>query len=73
MRRRVFIWVLGSVAAAALVVWLVLGVLEQTTFSTDLRRREASAETTLGNLNCRKDLKTTFPFFTLRCREVQEP
>ncbi len=73
MRRRVFVWVLGSVAAAALIFWLVLAVLEQTTLTTDLGRRKASAETTLGNLSCRKDLKTTFPFFTLRCRELREP
>lgn len=73
MRRRVFVWVLGGVVAAALIVWLALVVLEQTTLTTDLRRREASAETTFGNLSCRKDLKTTFPFFKLRCRGVQGP
>ena len=68
-----FVGVLSGVLIVALVVWLVAGVLEQTTITTDLGRREASAEATLGNLSCRKDLKTTFPFFTLRCREMQEP
>ncbi len=73
MQRRVVVRVLGGVVAAALIVWLALVVLEQTTLEADLKRGEASAETTLGNLSCRKDLKATFPFFTLRCREVQEP
>ncbi len=73
MQRRVVVRVLGGVAAAALIAWLALVVLEQTTFEADLRRREASAETTLGDLSCRKDFRATFPFFTLRCREVQEP
>lgn len=73
MRRRVIVWVLGGVVAAALTVWLALAVLEQTTLEADLSRREASAETTLGDLSCRKDFRATFPFFTLRCREVQEP
>jgi len=73
MRRRVIVWVLGGVVAAALTVWLALAVLEQTTLEADLRRREASAETTLGDLSCRKDFRANFPFFTLRCREVQEP
>ena len=71
-KRRVF-WGLGGAFLAALLIWLAVGVLEQTTFTTNLERREASAEATLGNLQCRKELKTTFPFFVLTCRDVQKP
>ncbi len=58
---------------AVLIVWLALSVLEQTTFTADLERREASAAATLGNLSCRKELKAAFPFFVLKCRDVREP
>ena len=73
MWRRVFVWGLGGALSAALLIWLVLSVLEQTTLTTDLERREASAEATLGSLSCRKELKTTFPFFVLNCQDAREP
>ena len=70
-KRRVF-WGLSGVLLAALLVWLAVGVLEQTTLTADLERREASAEATLGNLRCRKELRATFPFFVLTCEDARE-
>lgn len=72
-RRRVFVWGLGGTLFVVLMFWLILGVLETTTLTASLERREASAETTLGNLQCRKELKTNFPFFVLTCRDVRGP
>lgn len=72
-RRRVFVWGLGGALFVVLMFWLILGVLETTTLTASLERREASAETTLGNLQCRKELKASFPFFVLTCRDVRGP
>lgn len=72
-RRRVFVWGLGGTLFVVLMFWLILGVLETTTLTASLERREASAETTLGNLQCRKELKSSFPFFALTCRDVRGP
>lgn len=68
-----FGWVLavaGGVVALLLVIWLALGVVSNTTLSADPKNREVAAETTLGNLNCRKELRATFPFFVLKCRDA---
>lgn len=61
--------VAGGVVALLLVIWLALGV-SSTTLSADPKNREVVAETTLGNLNCRKELRATFPFFVLKCRDT---
>lgn len=67
--------VLGSAAALvalALLVWLVAAVLGRTTLTVQGSRGEATAETTLGQLECRKTLKTTFPFIALSCRDEEK-
>lgn len=63
-------WMLGSLLVLALLVWLVSGMLERTTLDLDVAGRQATARTTVGNVNCQKTFTPTFPFVTLTCREV---
>ena len=55
-----------------LIVWLVFGVVSRTTLTADLTKQQVAAETQLGNLKCRKELKASFPFFELKCQDTAE-
>ena len=61
--------------AALLAVWLMitfaLFVIDNVQTEVKLSPTEASAEATLGDLNCRKTLSRSFPFFELTCTEVE--
>ena len=71
-RRSWILGIAGTIIGLLLVVWLVLSVVSSTTFSGDLKGRKMAAETTLGNVKCRKTLQTTFPFFVLKCQDASE-
>lgn len=66
------LWSSGLLLALWLLLRLVVTVFDGTVVTVDLENREAAAQTTLGNLNCRKELKAAFPFFTLRCENARE-
>ena len=75
-KRRVLSWslgVAGSIVALILIGWLIFGVVSRTTLTADLTRQEVTAETQLGNLKCRKELKGSFPFFELKCQDAARP
>jgi hypothetical protein len=66
------LWASGLLLALWLLFQLVATVLDSTMVTVDLERREAAAETTLSDLNCRKELKAAFPFFTFTCQNARE-
>lgn len=61
-------WSVGGLLVA-LLVWLAASVLQRTALDVDLDARSATAETAVGELECRKTLAGRFPFVTLTCRE----
>lgn len=62
----------GSVVALFLLGWLIVSALSNTTLSADLTNQAVAAETTLGNLKCRKTLTRAFPFFVLKCQDASD-
>ena len=70
MRRRyIAFWSVGTALLVVFVVWLVASVLRNTALDVDLEARSATAETTVGELVCRKTLSGRFPFLTVTCEE----
>jgi len=71
LRKRHFILAL-RLAAVLLAVWLAANLALRVVRTTELsvERGRASADVTLGELACRKELRASFPFFTLRCENV---
>ncbi len=68
-------WVLGSIgsiAALLLLVWLIVVALSNTRLSADVKNQAVAAETTLGDVTCRKTLTRAFPFFALKCQETSK-
>lgn len=66
------LWLSGLLLALWLLFQLAVMVFDGTEITVDLKRQEVAAQTTLGDLNCRKELKAAFPFFTLRCKNSRE-
>ena len=70
--RKIALWSSGLLLALWLLFQLVVAVFAGTEVTVDLERREAAAETTLGDLNCRKELKAAFPFVVFTCESARE-
>ncbi len=66
------LWASGLLLALWLLFQLLVTVLDSTVVTVDPERREATAETTLGDLNFHKELKAAFPFVTFTCRSTRE-
>ncbi len=62
------LWLACSIAALALVVWLVLFLLDSTNLTVATDRRSMSTATELGQTVCTKHFKASFPFVTLECQ-----
>ncbi len=64
-----------GLAALVLTVWLVVALIFAVTdnVQTDIsvQAGEASADVTLGNLQCKKTLSQSLPFFKMVCEEVE--
>lgn len=69
---KIALWASGLLLTLWLLFQLVVTVFAGTEITVDLERREATAQTTLGDLNCRKELKAAFPFFTFTCQSTRE-
>ena len=68
-KRWVLSWGLG-VAALVLLGWLIFAVVSRTTLTVDPAQQNVAAETQLGDLKCRKELKAAFPFVKLECQDT---
>ncbi len=64
-----------GLAALVLAVWLVailvFAVTNNVQTDVSVQAGEASADVTLGNLQCKKTLSQSFPFFEMVCEEVE--
>ncbi len=66
------LWASALLLALWLLFQLVVTVVDGTVVTVDPEAREVAAQTTLGDLNCRKKLKATFPFVTVTCQSTRE-
>lgn len=75
MRRERALKLIVRASALLLTLWLLLRlvvtVFDNTEMTVDLERREAAAQTMLGDLNCRKEFKAAFPFVTVMCQSTR--
>jgi len=66
------LWASTLLLTLWLLFQLVVTVFADTEITVDLERREATAQTTLGDLNCRKEFKASFPFVTFTCQSTRD-
>ena len=63
-----------GLAALVLAVWLVVtftfAITDNVQTDIGVHLGEASADVTLGDLQCRETLSQSFPFFRVACEEV---
>lgn len=70
-KRRMMVGFAVLVLAVWLVVTLIFAVTDNVRTDVNVQAGEASADVTLGNLQCKKTLSQSFPFFEMVCEEVE--
>lgn len=68
---RLTLWASGLLLVLWLLFRLVVTVFDSTVVTVDPEAREVAAQTTLGDLNCRKELKAAFPLVTVTCQSTR--